>query len=108
MPDHFTITATLLEGATVALYRGVRQRDGTPVVIKAFRAESPGQREIERLRHEFEIARQLDSSYLLKPYALDRQKTQVWLILEDFDGNPLSGQLGRPLETDRFLILPGS
>jgi serine/threonine protein kinase len=46
---------------------------------------------------------QLDSPYVLKAYELDRQKTQSWLILEDFDGEPLSGLLDQPIEIDRFL-----
>lgn len=101
--DPYTITETLHKDASVALYRGIRRQDGAPVIIKALRTELAGPREIERLRHEYEIARQLDSSYLLKPYELDQQKAQARLILEDFDSEPLFGQLGRPLEIGQFL-----
>ena len=102
-PDLYTITATLHEDAAVGLYRGVRQRDGIPVIIKSLRSETPAPRELERLRHEYEIARRLDSSYLLKPEALETQQAQAQLIFEDFDGEPLSSQLNNPLELGRFL-----
>ncbi len=103
MPDLYTITETLSKSHPVTLYRGVRRTDNVPVIIKALSTKTSLPREIERLRHEYEITRRLDSPCLLKPYELDQQKAPVRLILEDFDGEPLSGQLGSPLETGRFL-----
>ncbi len=103
MPDSYTITETLSKNSIVTLYRGVRRKDNVPVIIKTLSTETPAPVEIERLRHEYEITQGLDSPFLLKPHELDRQKTRVRLIMEDFDGKPLSGLLGRPLETGRFL-----
>ena len=99
----YTITETLHEGATVVLYRGVRKRDGLPIVIKALRTEAPTPRQVERLRHEYEIERQLDSSYVVKPYELETQEAQLMLIVEDFGGEPLSRLLGPPMEIGQFL-----
>jgi hypothetical protein len=82
MLDHYIIRETLLEGAAVALYRGVRKRDGVRVIIKALRAESPAPRGIERLRRECEIGRQLDSLYVIRPYDIETHGAQLMLILE--------------------------
>jgi PAS domain S-box-containing protein len=101
--DDYTIVETLHAGADVTLYRGLRQLDGLPVVIKALRATAP--RAIERLRHEYEIARHIDSPYVIRPYALETHELQLRLILEDFGGVPLSGLLGSPMELGRFLAI---
>jgi PAS domain S-box-containing protein len=103
MPEPYTITSTLYKDTSVELYRGLRQRDGTPVIIKIFRQDESGPLDRKRLHNEYEILQRLDSPYVLKPYELDRQKTQIRLILEDFDGEPLACQLGQPLETGWFL-----
>ena len=103
--DQYIITETIHENGAVALYRGVRKRDGLPILIKALRAESPAPREIERLRHEFEIGRHLNSRYAITPYELERHEARRLLILEDFGGEPLSRLLGSPFEVGLFLDL---
>lgn len=103
MSDTYAIKETLLETATVSLYRGVHLRDEMPVIIKAVNTGTPESYDSERLRHEYEITRWLESPFVLKPFELKQQKGQVWLILEDFDGIPLSLQFDRPLDTGRFI-----
>jgi PAS domain S-box-containing protein len=102
-PEHYTITERLYEGATMTLARGLRTHDGTPVVIKTLRADAPSPRDLNRLRHEYAIVCQLDSHYVLKPYALETHGAQPRLIFEDFGDQPLASLLGAPLETGRFL-----
>lgn len=95
MSDAYSLTATLHQGATDALYRGVRRSDGAPVLIKT-------SNEFERLRNEYEITRRLNSTYLLEPYELDRQDARPRLILEDFDGEPLARVLDHSMAVSRF------
>jgi predicted ATPase/signal transduction histidine kinase/DNA-binding NarL/FixJ family response regulator len=102
-PEHYTITESLHEGATLTLARGLRTHDGTPVIIKTLRADTPSPRSLERLQHEYAIACQLDSRYVLKPSTLETHSAQPRLISEDFGGQPLTRLLGTPLETGRFL-----
>jgi len=103
--DHYIIKETLHESDTVMLCRGVRQQDGVPVIIKTLRAASPTPRQVEYLRQEYELGRQIDSPYVVKPYALEKHEARLSLILADFGGDPLSGRLGTPLAVDRFLDL---
>jgi PAS domain S-box-containing protein len=103
--DHYTITESLEEGATTALERGVRTLDGAAVIVKSLRARAPTPREIEHLRHEYAIACQIDSPYVVKPYALQTHNLPPQLILEDFGGQPLAGLLGAPFEIGRFLAI---
>src|SRR5689334_7227169 len=84
--EHYTITECLHEGATATLARGLRTHDGTPVIIKMLRADTPSPRALERLRHEYAITCQLDSRYVLKPSALETHGARLRLIVEDFGG----------------------
>jgi serine/threonine protein kinase len=102
-PDQYTILQPLHAGATATLYRGVRKRDGWPVIMKVLHTEPPAPRDVERLCREYEIGRQIDSPYVIKPYDLETHGSQLWLIAEDCGGAPLSLWLGVPLEPGRFL-----
>src|SRR5579859_5586844 len=101
--EHYTITESLHEGVTTTLARGLRIQDGTPVIIKTLRADTPAPRDLERLRHEYAILCQIDSPYVLKPYALETHGTRLRLIVEDFGGQPLTRLLGASFEPGRFL-----
>ena len=103
MPEPYTITSTLYKDASVELCRALRRRDGASVIIKIVNDDEPGPGETKRLHNEYKIIQRLDSPYVLKAYEFDRQKTQSRLILEDFDGEPLSDQLDQPIEIGRFL-----
>src|SRR5215216_5650699 len=102
-PEHYTITESLHEGTTATLARGLRTHDGSPVIIKTLRADTPSPRSLERLQREYAIACQLDSRYVLKPSALETHSAQPRLIFEHFGGQPLTRLRGAPLESGRFL-----
>jgi serine/threonine protein kinase len=102
-PEFYTITAALHEGPATTLHRGVRLLDGAPVLIKTLRADAPSPREVERLRHEYATESQLDSPYVIKPYALEMCGVRPRLIVEDFGGQPLACLLGTPVEIGRIL-----
>ena len=105
MPDAYTVTGILGKDVAYGLYRAVRQRDCVPVMVKVPRADLPAPREVERLRHEYEILCRLEGSWVPKPYELERQQGQLRLVLEGFDGDLLSGLFDRPVEIGRFLDL---
>ena len=87
------------EGPAVALFRGLRNNDRTPVVIKVTRGEHPHPRELARLRHEHAILRMLDGPGVIKAHALIRHGAGLALILEDTGGESLALRLRRgPLE----------
>ena len=69
------------------VYRGVRQSDRQPVIIKTPSRESPQLTEIARLRHEYDVAASLKSPYLMA--ALDLQQNPTAAIYEDIGGTSL-------------------
>ncbi len=78
------------------VYRGYRQSDRQPVIIKVPSRERPQLTEIARLRHEYDVAASLQSPYLMA--ALDLQHNPTAAIYEDIGGTSLDrlfrGELG--------------
>ena len=95
MPDAYTVTGILGKDACCGLYRAVRQRDCVPVMVKVPRADLPAPREVERLRHEYEILCRLEGSWVPKPYELERQQV-LQLRIEEFEVTQRSCRLCDP------------
>lgn len=77
------------EGATTVIYRGQREEDEKPAIVKILKHEYPTLEEITRLKHEYEIAKDLDLGGIIKPYSLENYQNGLALILEDFGGRSL-------------------
>ncbi len=86
------------------IYRGLRESDKTPVIIKTLKADYPTLEEITRLRHEYKITKNLNLEGIVKSYSLERYKNSFALILEDFGGESLEQLLAtRKLQLVKFL-----
>ena len=103
----YSITRTLHKGDTFISYKGIRERDGLPIIIKALHAGLIAPHGGERLRREYEIGRQLDSPRLMKPIGFQAHESQPMLIFADSGEEPLSFLTGAPMETARFLDIAG-
>ncbi|WNG44834.1 AAA family ATPase [Archangium minus] len=101
----YAVTETLQKGASTLVYRASREQDGRPVILKLPRAEHPALRELERLKSEYEIGRKVGGPAAVRPYALERSRDRLVLVLEDFGGHCLTQFLGAPMEPGRFLEL---
>ncbi|WP_437973387.1 AAA family ATPase [Sorangium sp. So ce295] len=102
--SRYAIIEVLYEGSDTLLYRGVREDDGLPVVLKVLRRDHASPRALERLRHEYEVARALETTAIVKPYALGTLGDQPALVLEDFGGVSLDRlqDWPIPLPLERF------
>ena len=86
----FTLSDKLYESPASLVYRGVRQADDLPVVIKVLRQDYPGSEEINRYRQEYEILRSLSLPGVIRAYdRVPYQHTYV-IVFEDFGGESLS------------------
>ncbi|WP_437812199.1 AAA family ATPase [Sorangium sp. So ce1078] len=103
--SRYAIIEVLCEGSDTLLYRGVREGDGRPVVLKVLRRDYASPRALARLRHEHEVARAIDTTAIVKPYALEMLGDQPALVLEDFGGVSLDRLLEGPMPLERFLPL---
>ncbi len=74
---------TLYQGTRTFVYRGMRNRDGQPVILKVLRNPHPTFNDLVRFRNQYAIARHLDSSYIVQPLALERCGNGYALVMPD-------------------------
>ncbi|XZN95799.1 MAG: AAA family ATPase [Microcoleus sp.] len=76
-------------GIKNAIYRGIRETDRTPVIIKTLNAEFPSLEDITRLRHEYKITQNLNLQGIVNTYSLENTGNNYALIMEDLGGTSL-------------------
>ncbi|WP_437902277.1 AAA family ATPase [Sorangium sp. So ce327] len=103
--SRYAIVAVLSEGSDTLLYRSVREDDGLPVVLKVLRRDHASPRARERLLHEYEIARAIDTTAIVKLHGLEMLGGQPALVLEDFGGVSLDRLQEGPMPLERFFPL---
>jgi predicted ATPase/signal transduction histidine kinase len=98
----YTNIEPLHESESSGLYRG-RNAQGQQVLLRLIRSPHPAPRDLQTLQHEFDIARDLASSAVVRPIAIADQGDRSALVLEDQGGQMLDRLLGLPMPLDRFL-----
>lgn len=89
MSKSYNITEKLHEGSETIVYRGVRNIDNLPVVVKAPKNNVPHPREIAKLTHQFEIIKDIKIPGIITAYEMERNQDSARLIMEDFNGRSL-------------------
>ncbi len=92
IPGH-TIHEQLYEGRKSVVYRGVRDEDQRPIVVKIPREAYPTAKDIARVRHEFRINRNLMTGGvvgIIEAISLERHGNGLATVLEDINGVTLS------------------
>lgn len=93
-----------IEENSFLLLKAIREQDGLTVVVKS--ALLNNAIETKQLKHEFELAPQLDSSWAIKPISIENTHELTALIYEDFIDISLRQYLqSQPLKLNQFLIL---
>jgi predicted ATPase/signal transduction histidine kinase/tRNA A-37 threonylcarbamoyl transferase component Bud32 len=86
----FQVDEQIFQNDRTLIHRGTRIADNTPVVIKQSSSPYPTHFELSRLRHEYEVLARLDIDGVLKAHSLEKHHNGLALILEAFNGTPLS------------------
>jgi predicted ATPase/signal transduction histidine kinase len=102
----YQIGEQIYAGTRTLVYRGVRQQDQEPVVIKLLRRDYPSVSELVQFRNQYTISKNLDNDGIIKTYALENYQNSYALVMEDFGGISLKEYTGAtPLSlTDFFPI----
>ncbi|CAN7717747.1 AAA family ATPase [Phyllobacterium sp. LjRoot231] len=95
----------LREDGAFALYRGWSEEGNTSVLLVAPVSANEAGEGLHRLEHELTLAEKLDVSWAAKPLALERHDGRPFLVLSDDGGEPMSNLLGKPFETERFMVI---
>lgn len=104
-PPPYAIVETLQVGPRTCLRRAIRRADGLAVLLKTLDPRHSGARDIERLKHEYELEKELDCAAVVKPLALDTYEGLPALVMEDFGGESLDRCRGAPMPTEQLLDL---
>ncbi|HEY9596374.1 MAG TPA: serine/threonine-protein kinase, partial [Cyanophyceae cyanobacterium] len=84
------VTAKIYESANSVVYRGIREGDHTPVILKVLKEDYPTPAELTRYKQEYEITRSLNLDGVVKAYSLQDYQRSLVMLLEDFGGESLA------------------
>ena len=85
----YEIRKKIYSGAKSVVYRAIDKKEQRSVIIKLPKARYPSLKELNALRREYEILKNLDHRGIVKAYKLEKYQHSVALILEDFGGQSL-------------------
>ncbi|RCJ37919.1 serine/threonine protein kinase [Nostoc minutum NIES-26] len=75
----------LYEGLSSLIYRAIKQKDGTSVIVKVLKTEYPTLEDLTALRHEYKVLSSLiDVAGVINPLTLEKYQNGLALVLEDF------------------------
>lgn len=102
----YEIREKIYESANSLVYRGSRQSDNQPVILKMLKQDYPTSAELTRYQKEYEIIHSLKIAGAIAAYELQKYQNTLVLVLEDFGGCSLKQWLGdRQLTVAEFLTI---
>lgn len=84
--DGYRIQTLIYESVNSIVYRGIRQEDNQPIILKILQQDTPTPQERTRYRQEYEIINTLNLDGVVKAYGLEEIEHRLIIILEDFGG----------------------
>ncbi|MEH2467903.1 ATP-binding sensor histidine kinase [Nostoc sp.] len=82
----YQVNEQLYNGSRTLVYRGYRETDSLPVVIKLLKNPYPGFGELVQFRNQYTIAKNLNSPLIIQTYSLEPYQNGYVLVMEDFGG----------------------
>ncbi|MEG3880906.1 serine/threonine-protein kinase PknK, partial [Microcoleus sp. herbarium7] len=101
----YKITTSISDGFNTSVYRGIRQSDEEPVIIKILKAEFPTLEQITRLKNEYKITQHLHVGNIVKYYSLETCQNRLALVVEDFGGHSLNQIISKKFDLTAFLSI---
>ena len=86
---NYQITEQIYESVNSIVYRGIKNRDKKPVILKMLKQDYPTPAELTRYQQEYEITHDLDVTGVIKTYGIEKYQNTLIIILEDFGGESL-------------------
>ncbi|MDZ7991409.1 MAG: AAA family ATPase [Nostoc sp. EfeVER01] len=82
----YKVSEELYNGSRTIVYRGYRETDSLPVVIKLLKNPYPSFSELLSFRNQYTIAKNLNSPLIVQTYSLEPYQNAYALVMEDFGG----------------------
>jgi predicted ATPase/signal transduction histidine kinase/CheY-like chemotaxis protein len=90
----YNLIEVIYQDSRTVVYRGERESDKLPVIIKLLNAEYPTLRELVRFRNQYAITQGLNLPGVVKVYNLEDYRHGFALVMEDFKGITLYELMG--------------
>ncbi len=109
--NSITVKTKIYESATSLVYRGIKNHDNTPVIIKVLQEDYPSPQELIRYKQEYAITRSLNLAGVIEVYSQQEYQRSLAIVLEDFGGESLekwmklSPEAYYPMPLPEFLSL---
>jgi len=87
--QNYQITEKLHESSNSLVYRGYRQADNLPVILKILKQAYPSPEKIAWFKREYEITQNINLPGVIDVYSLQNLENQWVIALEDFGGESL-------------------
>ena len=85
----YQINVQIYESANSIVYRGIREADNQPVILKRLKEDYPSPQELTRYKQEYEITRSLNLEGIVRAECLERYQNTLVIIFSDIGGNSL-------------------
>ena len=85
----YKISTQIHQSFNSLVYRGYRESDNLPVILKVLRQEYPTPTQLTRYKQEYQIARNLNLEGVVKAYCLESYQNTLVIVFEDFGGESL-------------------
>ncbi len=82
----YQVSEELYNGSRTLVYRGDRETDSLPVVMKLLKNPYPSFSELLSFRNQYTIAKNLNSPLIIQTYSLEPYQNGYMLVMEDFGG----------------------
>ncbi|MCW5313413.1 AAA family ATPase [Nostoc sp. KVJ3] len=92
----YRISEELYSGSRTLVYRGYRETDSLPVVIKLLKNPYPNFSELLQFRNQYTIAKNLNSPLIVQTYSLEPYQNSYAVVMEDFEGISLKNYFTSP------------
>ncbi|MDZ7962365.1 MAG: AAA family ATPase [Aulosira sp. DedQUE10] len=100
----YRIDEQIYAGDRTVVYRGIRQLDSHPVILKLMRHDYPSFNEIIQFRNQYNITKNLDICGVVKAYSLEQNGNGYVLVMEDYGGISLSDYLNQHTHAGKLPI----
>ena len=102
----YQILSQIHESKNSIVYRGYRESDNLPVVIKILREDYPTPTQLTRYQQEYQLTHNLELEGIVQAYELKTYQNTLVIIFEDFGGESLKIiTQNQPLTLQQFLSI---
>lgn len=102
--DGYTVFSEIYESDSSRVYRGRRESDQKPVVLKVLKDDYPSPSDLTRYRQEYEITLRLNLEGVITVYELINYKRKLVIIFEDFSAISLAQLMHQKKQADDSLL----